>query len=68
MLFKRYNTPVFHCGLYLGDDTVVHMTLLWGQTQGELLNFCSVGQFLNGNEFVTVIKSNFMMLTEQELN
>ena len=64
LLFKRYNTPIFHCGLYLGDDTIVHMSLLWGQTHGELIRFCNVGQFLNGNEYVTAIKSNFKLMTD----
>jgi hypothetical protein len=67
LIYYRYNSPVFHSGLYLGLDRVMHAAVPFLETKGEILNFCSTSAFLSGTEDVIVFTSLLKFMSKQQL-
>jgi hypothetical protein len=66
LIFNRFNTPIFHSGVYLGKDRVMHTAVPLGETEGEFLTFCNLKGFLCGNEDVAVITSSLNFMSDSE--
>ena len=63
LIYYKFNTPIFHSGLYLGNDRVMHTAVPFGEIKGEILTFCNINNFLMGEERVIVITTMMQFMT-----
>jgi cell wall-associated NlpC family hydrolase len=66
LVFYRYSTPVFHSGLYLGKDRVMHTAIPNGTKSGDFLTICNIRTFMHGNEDLVAINTSLMFMSDQE--